>query len=96
MTFSFHPEAEEEFNQAIEYYENNAPGLGYDFSIEVYSAIQNIVNFPTAWPIIEEDMRRCLVKRFPYGVIYSIEDDAVFILAVMHLRRNPDYWKNRH
>ena len=96
MTFSFHPEAEEEFNQAIEYYENNASGLGYDFSIEVYSAIQNIVNFPTAWPIIEEDMRRCLVKRFPYGVIYSVEDGVVFILAVMHLRRHPDYWKNRH
>ena len=95
MTFSFHPEAEEEFNQAIEYYENNAPGLGYDFSIEVHSAIQNIVNFPTAWPIIEEDMRRCLVKRFPYGVIYSVEDGVVFILAVMHLRRHPDYWKNR-
>jgi len=65
MTFSFHPEAEEEFNQAIEYYENNEIGLGYDFSIEVHSAIQNIISFPTAWPIIEEDMRRCLVKRFP-------------------------------
>lgn len=96
MIFSFHPEAEEEFSQAIEYYENNEPGLGYDFSIEVHSAIQNIVNFPTAWPTIEEDMRRCLVKRFPYGIIYSIEHDAVSILAIMHLRRHPDYWKNRH
>jgi hypothetical protein len=96
MTFSFHPEADEEFNIAIDYYENNDPGLGYDFSIEVYSAIQNIVNFPNAWPIIEEDIRRCLVKRFPYGIIYGIEHDAIFILAVMHLHRHPDYWKNRH
>ncbi|MBI5640719.1 MAG: type II toxin-antitoxin system RelE/ParE family toxin [Nitrospirae bacterium] len=96
MTFSFHPEAEEEFIQAIEYYENNEPGLGYDFSIEVNSAIQNIVSFPTAWPELEEDMRRCLVKRFPYGVIYSIEQHGIFILAIMHLRRHPDYWKNRH
>jgi hypothetical protein len=45
MTFSFHPETEEEFNGAIEYYENNGPGLGYDFSIEVHSAIQNTSTF---------------------------------------------------
>jgi toxin ParE1/3/4 len=96
MTFSFHSEAEAEFNEAIEYYENNEHGLGYDFSIEVHSAIQNIVSFPTAWPVMEDDMRRCLVKRFPYGVVYSIEPGAVYILAVMHLRRHPDYWKNRH
>lgn len=96
MTFSFHPEAESEFNKAIEYYENSESGLGYDFSIEVHSTIQNIVNFPTAWPVLEEDIRRCLVKRFPYGVVYSIERSGIFILAVMHLRRHPGYWKNRH
>lgn len=96
MTFSFHPEAESEFRQAIDYYEDREQGLGYDFSIEVFNTIRNIVNYPTAWPIIEEGMRRCLVNRFPYGVIYSIEQDEIFILAVMHLRRHPDYWKNRY
>ena len=95
MTFSFHPEAKDEFNKDIEYYESCEPGLGYDFSIAVHTAIQNIVNYPTAWPIIEEDIRRCLVSRFPYGIIYSIERGEIFILAVMHLRRHPDYWKNR-
>ncbi len=96
MTFSFHPEAKDEFNEAIEYYEGCGLGLGYDFSIEVYTAIQNIINHPTAWPIIEEGVRRCLVNRFPYGIIYSIEGNGIFILAVMHLHRHPDYWKNRH
>jgi plasmid stabilization system protein ParE len=96
MTFLFHPEAESEFREAIDYYEDRESGLGYDFSIEVFTTIQNIVNHPTAWPIIEEDMRRCLVNRFPYGVIYSIEQGKIFILAVMHLRRHPDYWKNRY
>lgn len=48
MIFSFHPEAKEEFNEAIEYYEDCEPGLGYDFSIEGHAAIQNIVNYPTA------------------------------------------------
>ncbi|MBF0560396.1 MAG: type II toxin-antitoxin system RelE/ParE family toxin [Nitrospirae bacterium] len=95
MTFSFHPEAEAEFNEAIEYYEGCELGLGYDFSIEVLAAIQNIINYPIAWLIIVDDVRRCLVNRFPCGVVYSIEQDEIFILAIMNLRRQPDYWKNR-
>ncbi len=95
MTFSFHPEAEAEFNDSIEYYEACEQRLGYDFSIEVFDCIQKIVNFPTAWPLIEEDIRRCLVNRFPFGIIYSMEQTGVLVLAVMHLRRHPDYWKNR-
>lgn len=95
MTFSFHPDAEAEFLAAIDYYEKCEPGLGLDFSIEVHSTIQNIVDYPAAWPILEDDVRRCLTNRFPYGVLYSIETDAVFILAVMHLYRDPDYWKHR-
>lgn len=95
MTFSFHSEAELEFHEAINYYEDRERGLGYDFSIEVLATIQNIVTCPTAWPVIEEGVRRCLVNRFPFGVIYSIEQNDIFILAVMHLRRHPDYWKNR-
>jgi hypothetical protein len=96
MTFSFHPEAEAEFLEAVDYYEEREIGLGYDFSIEVFVTIKNIVNYPTAWPLIEEVVRRCLVNRFPYGVIYSIEQDDIFILSVMHLRRHPDYWKSRY
>lgn len=95
MTFSFHPEAEAEFLEAINYYEKCEPGLGYDFSLEVAATIQNIINNPSSWPVVEEDARRCLVNRFPYGIIYSIESEGVFILAVMHLRRHPDYWKER-
>jgi hypothetical protein len=95
MTFSFHPEAEIEFYEAIRYYDVCEEKLGYDFSIEVYSTIQNIVDYPGAWPILEDDIRRCLTNRFPYGVLYSIEPDEIFVLAVMHLHRDPDYWKER-
>ena len=48
MTFSFHPEAEAEFSEAIEYYENRESSLGYDFSIEVFAAIRNIIRYPTS------------------------------------------------
>jgi toxin ParE1/3/4 len=95
MTFLFHPEAEEEFQAAIEYYEDSQAGLGYDFSVEVFTVIQSIVAHPLAWPLIEGDIHRCFVNRFPYSVLYAVEEKAVFILAVMHLRRHPDYWKDR-
>lgn len=95
MKFDFHPEAETEFLNAISYYEDCEPGLGEDFSLEVYFCVQNVLSYPHAWPILEDDVRRCLINRFPYCVLYSIESDCVYILAVMHLHRHPDYWKNR-
>ena len=95
MSFVFHPEAEKEFREAIDYYEDIAPFLGYDFAVEVYSTIQLAVSFPYAWPVIENQIRRILIKRFPYGILYSKQNGQLFILAIMHLHRNPDYWKHR-
>lgn len=95
MTFSFHPEAEAELFAAIEYYEEQEPGLGQAFSFEVTSAILNVVDYPKAWPTLEDDVRRCLTHRFPFGVLYTLEREHILILAVMHLRRGPDYWKSR-
>ncbi len=95
MNFFFHPEAQTEFNETVAYYEECEPGLGEDFVSEVYAAIQNILAFPEAWPVLEDDIRRCLTARFPFGVLYSIEEGGIFILAVMHLHRCPGYWKQR-
>mgnify|MGYP003958301265 FL=1 len=95
MSFSFHPEAEKELNKAIDYYEKIEPKLGRDFALEVYSSIQRSVSLPTAWAIINGDIRRSLVSRFPYGILYSKEEDEIYIIAVMNLHRDPDYWKNR-
>ena len=95
MSFAFHPEAEAEFHQATEYYEEIEPELGYDFAIEVYSTIQRSVALPKTWPVVEGEIRRSLVRRFPYGVLYSEEYDGIYIVAVMHLHRDPDYWKHR-
>ncbi len=95
MRYSFHPEAAAEFVQAIEYYEECEASLGYDFAIEVYAAIERTMAYPKAWPIIEEDIRRSLTRRFPFGILYAEEDEEIFIVAVMHLHRDPDYWKHR-
>jgi len=93
--FSFHPEAEDEFNVAIDHYEEIEAGLGYDFALEVYSTVRRSVEFPKAWAVLEGTIRRSLVKRFPYGVLYSKEQKGIYIIAVMNLHRDPGYWKHR-
>lgn len=95
MTFGFHPEAEAEFEEAVAFYEDHAEGLGLDFAAEVREAINRAVTMPLAWMQIEEGVRRVLVHRFPFAVLYSENDERVFILAVMHLRREPNYWVQR-
>ena len=95
MTVLFHPDAELEFNAAIDYYEAVENGLGYDFSLEIASTIARIIAFPKAWPVIEVEIRRALVRRFPYGVLYSEDQENIYVVAVMHLHRDPEYWKHR-
>jgi len=95
MNFSFHPEAEEEFQHAIEYYDSKDDGLGYAFAIEIYAAIQRAAEFPKAWSLLDGGIRRSLARRFPFGVLYAYENKQLFIVAVMNLHRSPNYWKKR-
>jgi len=95
MTLSFHPAAEQELNDAVDYYNGCQNGLGLQFAEEVYAAIRNILAFPRAWTPLSRNTIRCLVNRFPYGVIYQIEDEQIIRITVMHLNRKPGYWKDR-
>lgn len=95
MTFSFHPEAEAEFAEGVSYYEDCQAGLGLDFAREVNLAIRGAAGHPFLWRELQPDVRRCLVHRFPYGVLYAVQPDSILVLAIMHLHRDPDYWKER-
>jgi hypothetical protein len=92
---NFHPEAEEELNNAIDFYESKELGLGIDFAIDIKKAIVRIEKYPMAWTIFEGEIRRSLLSRFPYGILYVVKESEIYILAIMHLRRNPEYWKSR-
>ncbi len=59
------------------------------------TVIQQIIEAPGRWPVLEEDIHRCLTHVFPYAVLYSVEIDYVLILAVMHSHREPGYWRKR-
>ena len=95
MTYDFHPEARTEYREAAAFYEKCQSGLGAAFTLEIEATIKRILESPTRWPLFEQDVRRCLSHTFPYGILYTVEDNAVLIIAVMHLRRKPGYWLNR-
>lgn len=95
MTYDFHPEARFEYSEAAVFYEGRHSGLGAAFTLEVEATIQRILEAPERWRVVEQDVRRCLTHTFPYGILYTIEPEAVLIVAVMHLRRQPSYWQNR-
>jgi len=95
MKFYFHEDAEFEFNKTIEYYESCRTGLGLDFTQEVYATIKRIMDFPDVWSPMSKRTRRCLVNRFPFGIIYQVKSGLLGIIAVADLRRKPNYWKDR-
>ncbi len=90
-----HPAAEAEMCAAACYYETCHPGLGDRFLEEVSVVGNRIAEHPEAWPVISGQIRRCLLNRFPFGLLFRIEAKRIYVLSVMHLRREPNYWQNR-
>jgi len=95
MTYRYHPHARKELDEAADYYDLIDPNLGDDFLEEIDDCISRILKFPQAWTRLRGSVRRCRMHRFPYSLIYDSEDEHVFILAVMHSSRKPNYWVNR-
>ena len=87
--------AEWEMVQAARYYESKVPVLGSEFLSEVQRIVKGIEANPEAAPRVKGEIRRRIVRRFPYAVLYQIDPDEIVILAVMHLRRHPNYWHGR-
>ena len=87
--------AEAEFAEAVGYCNEQHPGLGYEFAAEVKAAFSRIAAFPDAWPPFSRRTRRCLVSRFPYGILYQARKDSILVLAIMHLSRDPKKWQDR-
>lgn len=87
--------AEQEMLDAVAYYELQVHGLGADFLGKMESAISDIAENPERWPIVRFEIRRRLIHRFPYGLLYRVDPNEVVVLAVAHLHRHPAYWVGR-
>ena len=92
----FDPDAKAEFLSAVQYYENYQSGLGHRFRLVVESAVQDIKESPFLYRVLHAPFRRCLLQKFPYAIIYSIEPDHIHIIAVGHTKRKPGYWLTRY
>jgi len=95
MTYDFHPEARLDYREAAAFYDARRAGLGAAFTLEVEAAIDRILQSPTSWRVVKQDVRRCLTHTFPYGIFYTIEEDFILIVAIMNLHRRPGYWRDR-
>ena len=95
MNIIFHPAAEAEQEAAAIWYESKKPRLGAEFREEVENTLDRILAAPDSFICIENDIRSLTIHRFPYRVLYKVYPDFIFICAVMHLHRDPDYWKSR-
>lgn len=95
MKLEFHPEAEEEFLQAVSYYEAQMPGLGERFDAELRTAAALLLEYAEIGPLVDTHLRKLVLDRFPYSLIYSISSEMIYVLAVAHERRKPGYWQAR-
>jgi toxin ParE1/3/4 len=93
--FRFHADAEAEMAQAAAYYEAQQDGLGRRFLVSVRDALDRIALNPSLYPIVDLDVRRCIVRLFPFGILFRERADFIAVMAVMHLHRDPACWKDR-
>ena len=92
---AFHREAEEEYADAAEYYSGNEAELGGRFYDEIEGLIRDIRQLPERFRVFDFPIRRHFSDVFPYAVLYVDQPDRVLIIAVMHMKRRPGYWKKR-
>ena len=92
MRVLFSQLAKQELDDASQYYEIEFQGLGKRFRAEIKMAAKRIAEYPEAWSVERGDIRKCLLHKFPYKLLYSIEKDHIIIIAVAHQHRKPEYW----
>lgn len=95
MNVIIRPEAEAEIAEAYDYYETVSQGLGAAFLLAVEACLDGIERSPEMYAAIYKDVRRGLLRRFPYGIFYLVEREDIVVLACFHARRDPKQWQRR-
>ncbi|MFI5264310.1 MAG: type II toxin-antitoxin system RelE/ParE family toxin [Candidatus Kapaibacterium sp.] len=95
MDYEFFESAKEELADAIHYYESDTPGIGFDLTDEVENVLGRLLRFPLSAPLVTKRVRKAVLHSYPYNIMYYIQDDTIFIVAFMHQKRKPGYWKKR-
>ncbi|WP_041245460.1 type II toxin-antitoxin system RelE/ParE family toxin [Geotalea uraniireducens] len=93
MKIRFFPSAEAELQDAVNYFNSQCEGLGFEFAAEIQRTIERIISNPEAWTKLSVYCHRCRTKRFPHAVIYYIENNLLFVVSIMHMKREPNSWR---
>jgi plasmid stabilization system protein ParE len=91
----FLPEAQRDFDDSFDWYAERSPQAALRFANAVDEVLTRIATQPDLFAAIDERHRGCLIRRFPFRVVYRVETDRVLIVAVAHAKRRPNYWKHR-
>lgn len=92
MRVLFRPEARAEVVEAKAWYDQQVPGLGFEFARAIEASISSAARTPEVYPVIEGDCRRVLLWRFPYSVIFRSDRKELLVVAVFHHKREPGAW----
>ena len=95
MKIRFVSPANLELDEAVKYYDHQLPGLGFRFFQETLACVERIRLMPEAWTKVGERTRRCILKGFPYALLFVIETDEILITALAHFHRNPEHYRDR-
>lgn len=89
LPIAFLPEAERDLNEAFEWYESQRRGLGLDLIGAVDETLSRIGQNPMAYGMVHRDLRKATARRFPYSIVFRVEQEQVLVVAVFHAKRDP-------
>jgi plasmid stabilization system protein ParE len=95
MTIRLLDAAYDDLAHSVTNYNHECPGLGFEFANEFQQGVRRITDYPDAWQLVAPTIRRCLLRRFPYSIIYNISGDDLIIVAIMHQCQHPLSWRKR-
>jgi toxin ParE1/3/4 len=90
------PQSDLDIQAVAVWYEDQQAGLGSRFLAELDLVFRRIEDNPRQFPLVEGEVRRALLRHFPYGVYFIGASADISVLAVLHLHREPDMWKSRN
>jgi plasmid stabilization system protein ParE len=95
MLIQFSPEADAELTEAREWYSHQRDGLDAEFMDSIDEALVRVVRNPQSFPMVYHNLRRVVVRRFPFAIFYVLRSEEIHVTAVFHSRRDPELWQSR-
>lgn len=95
MRTDYHPAASRELEDALNWYLERSPRASERLAIAIDRAVENIRRDPLRFPVVGRNLRSCSVDRFPYALVFQVEPNRIYIIAVAHAKRRPRYWRDR-